>query len=370
MQPELQSTGFQRLSPVAARRVLAVTIAATLLFIGIAISPFASGFADKPLKRPGDIALYHAIVDRIHAGENYYDAAAAELPERGFPTKSVFNWRTPLPLWLLGALPTPMVGRVLLALMALAMLLGSCHLLARDGQIGRGILCGLLMAGTVLPCMLDDLYVLHELWAGVLMALSVVAYGMRRIGWGVALGFAALVVRELAAPYCVVCCLMAVGERRWREVTAWCAAAVLYGLWYGAHVMQVLPHIGPNAIAHSDGWIRLGGAAFVVSIVQMNAYLLQLPQWITGIYLSLALLGFAGWTAPWGRRAGLTAAVYLGGFAIVGNPFNQYWGSLIAPLLCLGVAQAPAALADLWQRAADGQRARGASKGGSSLGPC
>ena len=79
----------------------------------------------------------------------------------------------------------------------------------------------------------------------------------------------------------------------------------------------------------------------MISITQMNAYLLQLPQWITGIYLSLAMLGFAGWTAPWGRRAGLTAALYLGGFAIIGNPFNQYWGSLIAPLLCLGVAQAP-----------------------------
>jgi hypothetical protein len=134
-------------------------------------------------------------------------------------------------------------------------------------------------------------------------------------------------------------------------VAAWCGAAALYGLWYGAHAMQVLPRIGPNAVAHSEGWIRFGGAAFVISVAQMNAYLLQLPQWITGIYLSLALLGFAGWTAPWGRRAGLTTAVYIGGFAIVGNPFNQYWGSLIAPLLCLGVAQAPAALAELWQRA-------------------
>jgi hypothetical protein len=351
MQSSLESTSFRRLSPAAARGVLAVTVAAMLLFVGIAISPYASGFADKPLKRPGDIALYQAIVQRIHAGANYYDAAAAELPARGYPTKSVFNWRTPLPLWLLGALPTPMIGRVLLALLAIAMLFGACHLFARDEQMGRGILCGLLMVGTVLPCMLDDLYVSHELWAGVLIMLSVLAYGMRRIGWGVALGFAALVVRELAAPYCVLCCLMAVSERRWREVAAWGGMAALYGLWYGAHVLQVLPRIGPNATAHTDGWIRMGGAAFVISVTQMNAYLLQLPQSITGIYLSLAMLGFAGWTAPWGRRAGLTAALYLGGFAIVGNPFNQYWGSLIAPLLCLGVAQAPAAIVDLWQRA-------------------
>ena len=207
------------------------------------------------------------------------------------------------------------------------------------------------MVGAVLPCVLDELYVMHELWAGVLIALSVLAYGLRRNGWGIALGFAALVVRELAAPYCVVCCLIALNERRWREVSAWGAAAVAYGIWYAAHVAQVLPRIGPNALAHSDGRIRFGGAAFVVSIAQVNAYLLQLPQWVTGIYLVLSMLGLAGWTAPWGQRAGLTAAVYLGGFAIVGNPFNQYWGSLIAPLLCLGVAQAPAAMRDLWLRA-------------------
>ena len=111
MQQTPESTGFQRLSPAVVRGVLAAALAATLFFVAIALSPFATGFADKPLEHPGDIALYHAIVDRVHAGENYYDAAAAELPRRGYPTRSVFNWRTPLPLWLLGVLPTPMFGR-------------------------------------------------------------------------------------------------------------------------------------------------------------------------------------------------------------------------------------------------------------------
>ena len=37
--------------------------------------------------------------DRIRAGEGYYQVAAEELVERGYPTRSVFNWRTPLPMW-------------------------------------------------------------------------------------------------------------------------------------------------------------------------------------------------------------------------------------------------------------------------------
>ena len=48
------------------------------------------------------MALYRAEVDRIRNGEGYYQAAAAELTARGYPTRSVFNWRTPLPMWLLG----------------------------------------------------------------------------------------------------------------------------------------------------------------------------------------------------------------------------------------------------------------------------
>jgi hypothetical protein len=52
-----------------------------------------------------------------------------------------------------------------------------------------------------------------------------------------------------------------------------------------------------------------------------------------------------------GERAGVTLAMYVALFAVVGQPFNQYWGSLIAPLVCLGLARAPVSLADLWRAA-------------------
>jgi hypothetical protein len=83
----------------------------------------------------------------------------------------------------------------------------------------------------------------------------------------------------------------------------------------------------------------------------MNAFLLLLPQWITAVSLVMAMLGFAGWTAPWGRRVVYGGTLYLALFAFVGQPFNQYWGAMITPLLCLGIAQAPTALTTLWQRA-------------------
>src|SRR5258708_5422423 len=85
-----------------ARLVLAMLFLATGLFVAITFSPLKSGFADAPNRGPGDIELYRAEVDRIHAGESYYDTIAAELRARGYPTRSVFNWRMPLPVWFIG----------------------------------------------------------------------------------------------------------------------------------------------------------------------------------------------------------------------------------------------------------------------------
>ena len=129
--------------------------------------------------------------------------------------------------------------------------------------------------------------------------------------------------------------------------------------FYGLHRGQVLAWIPAAARAHSQGWVRLGGAAFVISTVQMNAYLILLPQWVTALYFMAAMLGLAGWHTPLGLRTGLTASLFVTAFAIVGQEFNQYWGSLVAPLFCFGVVRFPASAIDLLRSArwASGGRA-------------
>jgi len=318
-----------------------------LFFIGLTLSPLASGFADVPDRGPGDVGLYRAEVDRIGQGESYYSAAAEELRARGYPTRSIFNWRTPLPVWLIGWLPDPMLGKALLiALAALAACLAFSWLSDEAGTAGTALGMALL-GGALLPCALGDLFVMPVLWSGVCIALSLAALGTNRTALGVAAGIAALYLRELAAPYCLICFGMAVRQRRRSEVAGWLAGFAAYATYYAAHLAHVLPRIGAADVAHADGWLRFGGAGFVISTVQMNAYLLLLPQWLTALFLALAMLGFAGWNTNSGRRAALTAAVYLTGFAMVGHDFNQYWGSMIAPLMALGVARFPAAIRDL-----------------------
>ena len=83
----------------------------------------------------------------------------------------------------------------------------------------------------------------------------------------------------------------------------------------------------------------------------MNAYLLLLPPWVAAVYLVAAMVGMGGWSTPLGTRIGLGTCLFLAVFAFVGQSFNQYWGSLVAPLLCFGVARFPASFGDLWRAA-------------------
>lgn len=330
-----------------ARVVLAMLFLATSLFVAITFSPFKSGFADAPNRGVGDVELYRAEVDRIHAGEPYYDVLASELRQRGYPTRSVFNWRLPLPVWGIGLLPDISLARGLLGLLGLTLICLSFKWLADEDNVNEGLLAVLLLSGALLPCVLGDLVVMSELWAGVLIALSAVGFGLERRNLGIAAGIAALFLRELSAPFCLLCVLLALSERRYRELAYWTIGLAAYAVYFALHTWQVLPRMTPSDVAHADGWIRFGGAGFLISTAQMNAYLLLLPQWVTAIYLGCVFAGCTRWYTPGGKLVGLTIAMYAVAFGIAGNDFNQYWGSLMAPLYCVAAARAPWALRKL-----------------------
>jgi hypothetical protein len=343
-------SSFARLSPSTARGVLAITAAVIVSFVAISLSPLAGGFATNKPMGPGDVHLYVAEIQRIANGETYYQAASEELHARGYPTLSIFNWRTPLPMWLIGKLPNETMGRLLIGALAVLLLALSMAVIVREGSTVRALICGLLMSGALLPGWLEQIYVMPEVWAGILITLSICAYGLHRSGWGIAFGLSAVVVRELAAPYCVICLAIALKDRRWRELLGWSVGLAAYLVFYAWHAHHVLSLMEAGDHAHPNGWLQFGGAPFVIAVSQMNAYLLLLPQWVSAIYLPLAMLGFAGWNTTTGVRAGLTACAFVILFAFIGQPFNQYWGSMIAPLLALGAAQAPLAIADLVRR--------------------
>ena len=103
--------------------------------------------------------------------------------------------------------------------------------------------------------------------------------------------------------------------------------------------------------------MRFGGAGFLISTVQMNIWLLLAPQWLSALYLVAALVGAASWSSPAGKRIAWGVVLYAVAFSVAGQAFNQYWGSLTAPLMALSAAAAPAGFVRLWRAANLGRTA-------------
>lgn len=343
--------GFARLSPAQARLVLGgfALVATFCVAATFATHPGGSGESHP---EGGDIALYRAVVDRVHAGESYYDANFAERIARGYPTQSVFNCRMPTPFWLLGYLPDPAWGKWLLVLVALAAAGTLFQALLRDDaeHPGRAFACMVVLSGPLLLCGLGEIYLMPVLWSGVLIALSVGLYGVERPHWAVVAGVAALALRELALPYCLLCILLACRERRWGELLAWAIALAAWLAFFAWHAHEVLRRVPPDALAHASGWMCLGGVTFVISTVRLNSvYLLVAPPWLAAIYFAAAMFGLAGWSSRLGTRVGLTVSLYVAALAVAGMPTNAYWGLMIAPLLALGAVRAWVSATECWR---------------------
>ena len=333
---------------LAALAAVAGCVAVSLTWATLPVAGAAEKTAESSDRKEADAdaIFYRHIVERVHAGEDYYDAVAAEFRQWNYQPTSLFNWRTPVYAWLLGKAPDPIGGRALLILLALAVVALAYAVVERDLDKRYAPLLVLLI-GPLAWCVLGEVYLFTELWAGVLVALSVCCYALGRWPLGLLAGLAALFFRELALPYCLLALGIAGWQRRRNEVIGWLAGLALYGAFLWFHADQVARHTAGVPPVAAGGWVRFGGLPFVIGTTQMNVLLIFAPAWLAAAALPLALLGLAGWRGETGLRISLTVAGYLAAFAVIGMPNNAYWGLLVTPLLALGWAALPVALRDL-----------------------
>jgi hypothetical protein len=182
----------------------------------------------------------------------------------------------------------------------------------------------------------------------MLIALSL---GLYSLGWrypAVAAALLALFFRELALPYCVLAGSLAIWHKRRFESAVWFLGMVLYGLFLLWHGHEVALRMTEADVARSD-WLCFGGLKFDLVTARMSDFLYAAPGWVVAMYLSIALIGLAGWRTEHGVLAACVVAAYLAAFSVVGNPYNGYWGLLYTPVLAFGIARAPVAIADLLQ---------------------
>ncbi len=297
-------------------------------------------------KRDDDLALYDTAIERISRGENYYDFIVEEHRKANYPVRPGLAIRLPTLAYIDAWLGKAGQTAVAIVLM-LAVLLAWWRRLGDEpgGAPHRRLALALLFVGASLG--LNRYYfVLHELWAGMLLALS---FGLHRVKgdgqearWVASLAVAALAVfiRELALPFVLLMGAMAFWRRDWKEGAAWTGLAAVFLIALAVHLnivsAQVLPSDRP-----SDPWLIMRGLSGWLSNVALSSNLRFLPHWLAGPAIILMVFGWAGWRSPAGVFGTFLFLGYGLAFMLAGRPDNFYWGAIIAPAMFIGIAFVP-----------------------------
>lgn len=310
-----------------------------LVAVLIAIAVLVALLTGRPRSTPssadiGDAALYATIAADVRSGQDYYAAASKHLRANHYPVGSVFNWRPPgltvarasVPAW---------VSLVVLWVLA-AVLVWRSYALA--GWWSVGCLMPVIWL-TAIPA--ATWY--SELWSGVLIRHSAVSFARNEPRTGAVFGVVAVMIRELAAPYCLVAGVIALWRRDWREVAVWTVGGVACLMYYAWHAQHVGAYSLTGDLVHPT-WIQLGGVPFMLNAFRhATGVLVIAPALVFGVIVALAVAASWSRLMPLHVRAGVL--VYAVAFLFVGQPFNGYWGLMVGPVFALWVSYAPAGLA-------------------------
>lgn len=333
-----------RFASMPQRTALAILLVAFISTIGLILLAKKTPPNPTAVAGQSDNVTYFAILDLMRSGSNYYHAAHEALLARGYGTASVFNWRTPAWPVLLAHLPSVHWAQTLLAALGLTAALLAYRTVRAESNFPLA-LSVLLSVLTALMWLIFPLAaVFTEIAAGVLILLSVVSYGNRQPAIGLLTAMAALFIRELAAPYILLCISFAICRRSTRELVGWAFALLAYFVYFAWHWSEVAQQWGTSDRADPESWIQFGGIKFILTTAYFNGVSSIAPLWLSVALLPIALVGLFAWRQ--GLRAALTVTIYLCLFAVVGKPSNGYWGALYTPLLMLGLPWAIPAMYD------------------------
>ena len=335
----------------------------TALLVLAAITPLSASLDGKPSEVPSligdgapngqteserddDLAFYDRVIERIGHGENYYDFIVEEQRARDYPVRPGLAVRLPTLAWIHASLGGP-------ALIALAIALLFACIWAWWNRLGEepgGVRFRLL--GTALMAMGGSLglnrsfFVLHELWAGMLIAL---AFGLHRPGrWGAALFVAALALalRELVLPFVLLMAAMAAWRKDWREATAWILLVAVFAAIMAWHLSLIAVQEVPSDPVGPD-WLVLRGLSGWLGNIVLSSNLRLLPHELASPVVILMALGWAGWKSSAGTTGTLLYLGYGLAFMLAGRANNFYWGAVVAPAMFIGLAFLPMALPSL-----------------------
>ena len=318
--------------------------------------------AAKTRPRDDDLKLYDNAITRIRHGENYYSFIAQEHRRASYPLRPGLAVRLPTLAYINAAMgmdgdaPAPLAMLAALALM-LGVVAAWWQRLGAEACSEQQRLFGTALVFLGASLGLNRYYfVLHELWAGMLLAL---AFGLHRpkaqgdggkwlAAWAAAA--LALAIREHALPFVLLMATYAGWRKAWTEAAAWAALVALFAIGLGVHL-----HIVSGLALPSDptgpSWFAVRGLGGWLSNIVLSSNLRYFPHWLAGPLVMLMILGWAGWRSQAGAFSTLLYLGYGLAFMVAGRNDNFYWGAVIAPAMFIGLAFLPMALASLMRAA-------------------
>ncbi|MCW4462987.1 hypothetical protein OK349_14830 [Sphingomonas sp. BT-65] len=349
---------FAALSRTQARIVLSVLAAlllASLTVLGVPHpAPDASGAGGD---RQTDVALYEGIVAAVTHGQDYYRAAADALRAGSYPLRPFLTFRLPGLAVVQAALPPAATLALLYALAAVTGFVWYRRLAEALPGLAARLFALFLLAAGMLAFVQPALIAFHEIWAGLLVALSL---ALRRPGkWveAAAIALIAMLVRETAALYVVIMCALAFVEGQRREAIGWGAALGVFAVVLAAHAVAVQGVTGALDAA-SPGWTGMHGFGLFVRAMTLATGLQLLPAAAAALLVALTLFGWASWRNSLALRAAAIFCAYAVVISLFARLDTFYWGLLIAPAFLAGLAFVPDGLRDLAARALDRRRVR------------
>jgi hypothetical protein len=282
-----------------------------------------------------DRDTYREIVERMHDGEGYYEAAAVELREGNFPLKPGAAFRPPTLAWLLSWLPNTKAHFALLLGLVIVSVFAWARSLSDVTQAYRSSLVALLMCGLANVGGPSSVY-LHEAWAIVMMTFSLAFY--KRLWLSAIFALFAVLIRETALTFVAATAVVALLHSDCRRMLAMVGISVVsFGLWlYHAHLAAMLTVPSDPT---SPGWLYFQGPSLILASSRWNILTASLPD----PALIAALVVMAGGLLLVRRHelqvAAVTVALFCIALLALGRAENDYWGIMFAPFLGLGLPE-------------------------------
>jgi len=343
-----------RLRPLTAWIVLTALVG--LIALGCVQGAQLEGARGGP---PGnDSGLFVRVVEHLRAGEGYYPAITREHRLLAYPLRPVVTVRLPTLAWAMAALPAPSIRALCVRALAAASFAAWLWRLRPLAKAPVGFALATLVLGAAhAPALISFGYSIHELWAGLLISLSLALYRPSRWWLSLLIALAALAIRELAAPFLLAMSALAWREGRRGEAAAWLGGLGAFALALVAHAAALAPYVSP-ADHGSPGWLGLHGWRFVLLQMKWNLLLMTTPDWAAAVLAPLALASLACTRGPLAERLLFVVGGYVAAFLIVGRPDNAYWGLMIAPLWPIGLYCTALVVGDLARGGASRRLAR------------